>query len=180
MNLQDLLAADHIGVRYHHLAIETAGPQQRWVEHVRTIGSGDHDYTGMVVETVHLDQDLIERLLPLIIGATQSRTTLTTDGVNFVDEDNARCTLASLVEQVSHTACPDADEHFDKFGSRDPEKRHAGFACHGACQKRFARARRPDELSAINYTVVDSAAGWLGPLLNIVPLLFFAGIMMFA
>ena len=38
----------------------------------------------------------------------------------------------------------------------------------------------PDELSAINYTVVDSAAGWLGPLLNIVPLLFFAGIMLFA
>jgi cell division protease FtsH len=37
----------------------------------------------------------------------------------------------------------------------------------------------PDELSAINYTIVDSPAGWLGMLLNIVPLLFFAAIMLF-
>jgi cell division protease FtsH len=38
----------------------------------------------------------------------------------------------------------------------------------------------PDELSAINYTVVDPPPGWLGLLLNIVPLLFFAAIMLFA
>jgi cell division protease FtsH len=38
----------------------------------------------------------------------------------------------------------------------------------------------PDELSAINYTVVDPPAGWLGLLLNFVPLLFFAAIMLFA
>src|SRR5579871_3994000 len=99
----------------------------------------------MVVKAVHLDQDLIERLLPLVVGATESCSTLTTDGINFVDEDNARCTLASFVEQIAHTARPDADEHFDKFGTRDPEKRHAGFASHGACEKRFARARRPNE-----------------------------------
>ncbi len=43
MHLEDLLAAANIGQRHHHLAVEAAGAQQRRIEHVGTVGGGDHD-----------------------------------------------------------------------------------------------------------------------------------------
>src|SRR4051812_3113405 len=43
VNAQDLLAADHVRVRHHDLAIEAAGTQQGGVEHVGPVGGRDDD-----------------------------------------------------------------------------------------------------------------------------------------
>src|SRR6266849_1925367 len=56
MHLEDGLAAHDVGVRHHDLAIEPAGPQQCWVEHVGTIGRGDQDDALVRLEAVHLHQ----------------------------------------------------------------------------------------------------------------------------
>uniref|UniRef100_A0A0S6YYV3 Uncharacterized protein n=1 Tax=Mizugakiibacter sediminis TaxID=1475481 RepID=A0A0S6YYV3_9GAMM len=56
VHLEDLLAAAHVGQADHHLAVETARAQQRRVEHVRTVGGGDHDDALAALEAVHLDQ----------------------------------------------------------------------------------------------------------------------------
>src|SRR3546814_1149622 len=40
---QDLLAPVDVGTRHHDLAVETARPQQRGVQHVRPVGGGDDD-----------------------------------------------------------------------------------------------------------------------------------------
>ena len=56
VHFQDLLAADDVGTRHHHLAVETAGPEQRGIEHVGTVGRGDEDDALIGLEAVHLDQ----------------------------------------------------------------------------------------------------------------------------
>src|SRR5437868_5789493 len=71
------------------------------------------------------------------------------DGVDLVDEDDARRVLLALLEQVAHAARAHADEHLDEVRARDGEERHARLAGDGARQQRLARARRPHHQHAL-------------------------------
>ena len=70
---QNLLAAALVRPVDDHLAVEAAGSQQRRVEDVGAIGGRDDDDVGVAVEAVHLDQDLVERLLALVVAAAHAR-----------------------------------------------------------------------------------------------------------
>ncbi len=141
-------AALHVGPIEDDLAVESAGPQQGRVENVGAVRGGDDDDVRVRVEAVHLDEDLVERLLALVVRATEAGATLAADRVDLVDEDDAGAVALGLVEQVADAARADADEHLDELGARDREERHAGLAGHGPRQKRLAGARRPDEEDA--------------------------------
>jgi hypothetical protein len=145
VHIQDLLAATHVWQGHVHLAVETTGAQQRWVQDVRTVGRGHHDHAGVGVEAVHLDQHLVEGLLALVVATTQASATVTTDRIDFVDEDDARGILLGLLEHVTHTRCAHADEHFHEVRTRDGEERHFGFARNGLGQQRLTRTRRADQ-----------------------------------
>ena len=98
MNLEYLLTAADVGVRHHNLAVEAARTQQRRVEDVGAVGGGDQDYAFVGLEAVHLDQQLVQRLLALVVTAAQARATVPADRVDLVDEDDAgRALLALLV-----------------------------------------------------------------------------------
>src|SRR5205807_409243 len=79
-------------------------------------------------EAVHLDEQLIQRLLALVVSAAEAGAAMASDGVNLVDEDDAGGVLLALLEQVAHARCADADEHLDEVGSADREERHIRFA----------------------------------------------------
>ena len=145
MDLEDLLATDNVGVRHHYLAIETAGPQQCGVEHVGPIGRGDQDHPLVGLKPVHLDEQLVERLLAFVVAAAETGPAMTADRVDFVDEDDARRVLLALLEHVAHAARADADKHLDKVRAGDREERHVRLAGNRAGEQGFARARRPDE-----------------------------------
>ena len=147
--MQDLLAAADVGVRHHDLAVEAAGPQQRGIEHVGPVGGGDQDDAFVGLEAVHLDQQLVQRLLALVVAAAQAGAAMAADGVDFVDEHDAGRVLLGLLEHVAHAARADAHEHLDEVGARDGEERHVGFAGDGARQQRLAGARRPDQQAAL-------------------------------
>ena len=102
VHLQDVLAADHVRVRHHHLAVEAAGAQQRRIEHVGPVGGGDQDDAFVGLEAVHLDQQLVERLLALVIAAAEAGAAMAADRVDFVDEDDAGRVLLGLLEHVAH------------------------------------------------------------------------------
>ena len=104
VHLQDLLAADHVRVRHHDLAVEAAGAQQRRIEHVGPVGGGDQDDAFVGLEAVHLDQQLVERLLALVIAAAEAGAAMAADRVDFVDEDDAGRVLLGLLEHVAHAA----------------------------------------------------------------------------
>ena len=58
-------------------AVEAPGPQQRLVEHVGPVGRGDHDHARVGGEAVHLGEDLVQRLLALVVAAAEARRPLT-------------------------------------------------------------------------------------------------------
>ncbi len=148
MHLQNLLAADHVRVRHHDLAVEAARTQQRRIEHVGTVGRGDQDHAFIGLEAVHLDQQLVQRLLALVIAAAEAGAAMTADRVDLVDEDDAGRVLLGLLEHVAHARGADADEHLDEVGARNGEERHVGFARDRARDQRLAGAGRADQQHA--------------------------------
>ena len=53
----------------HDAAVEAARSQQRRVEHVGAVGGRQDDDAFAGVEAVHLGQDLVQRLLALVVAA---------------------------------------------------------------------------------------------------------------
>jgi hypothetical protein len=137
VHLENLLAAADIRQPDHHLAVETARAQQRRVEHIGPVGGGDHDHAVVDLEAVHLDQQLVEGLLALVVTAAEAGATMATDGVDLVDEDDARRLLLGLVEHVAHPRRADADEHLDEIGTGDGEEGHLGLTGDGLGQQRL-------------------------------------------
>jgi hypothetical protein len=138
------------------LAVEAAGAQERRVEDVGAVGGGDDDDRRVLLEAVHLREDLVEGLLALVVPAADAGAAATADGVELVDEDDRRARLARLLEQVAHAAGADADEHLHELRGRDGEERHAGLAGHGARQQRLAGAGRADQQHALGDLGADA------------------------
>ena len=148
VHFQDLFPTLHIGPGHDHLAVEATRAQESGVEHIGPVGGGHHDHVGVGVEAVHLDQDLVESLLTLVVRSAQAGAALASDGVDLVDEHDARRVALGLLEQVTHPAGADAHEHLDEFGAGDAEEGHASLAGHSAGQQRLAGAGRADEQHA--------------------------------
>jgi hypothetical protein len=90
VDFQDLLASANVGQRHHDLAVEAARAQQRRIEHVRAVRGRDDDHAFVALEAVHLDEQLVEGLLALVVTAAEARAAMAADGVDLVDEDDAR------------------------------------------------------------------------------------------
>ena len=125
VDAEDLGPAAHVGPVEDDLAVEAARAQERRVEDVRPVGGGDDDHVRVRVEAVHLDEDLVEGLLALVVAAAEAGAALAADRVDLVDEDDARRVALGLVEQVADAAGADADEHLDELGAGDAEERDA-------------------------------------------------------
>src|SRR5258707_1171895 len=76
VHADDALAALDVRPRHDHATVEAARAQQRRVEHVGTVGGGDQDDAVVRFEAVHLDQQLVERLLALVVTATEAGATV--------------------------------------------------------------------------------------------------------
>ena len=149
VHLEDLLAAGAVGAVDHDLAVEAARAQQRGIEDVGPVGGRDQDDVVLQLEPVHLDEELVQRLLALVVAAAQAGAAMAADGVDLVHEDDAGRVLLGLLEQVADAARADADEHLDEVGARDGEEGHAGLARDGARQQRLAGAGRPVQQHAL-------------------------------
>ncbi len=136
------------------LSVESAGTQQRRIEYVGTVGRRDQDHATANIEAVHLDQELVEGLLTLVVATTHAGATVPSDGVDLVDEDDGRGILLGLLEEVTDAAGADAHEHLHEVRAGDRVERNARFACNRASQQRLAGSRR---------TVEQDALGDLGP-----------------
>src|SRR3989337_1447988 len=82
-----------------------SAPEKRRVEHVGAVGGGHDDDVGVRVEAVHLDQDLVQRLLALVVRAAEAGAALATDRVDLVHEDDAGAVALGLVADAAHAAC---------------------------------------------------------------------------
>src|SRR3546814_217892 len=118
-----------------------------WSSDVCSSDLDDDAFIG--VKAVHLHQKLVQRLLALVIAVAQPCAAMTSHGVDFVDEDDARRILLRLFEHVAHAGRADADEHLDEIGARNAEERHIGLPRDGAGEQRLAGAGRADQQRAL-------------------------------
>ena len=142
VDLEDLAAAAAVGAVDGDLAVEAAGTQQGGIEDVGPVGGRDHDDVVLGLEAVHLDEELVERLLALVVTAAHAGAAVAADGVDLVHEDDAGRVLLGLLEEVAHAGGADADEHLDEVRAGDGEERDAGLAGDGAGEQRLAGAGR--------------------------------------
>ena len=140
VHVEDLLATVEVGGVDADLAVEAARAQQRRVEDVGTVGGRDQDDPAADVEAVHLDEQLVEGLLALVVAAAHAGAAVASDGVDLVDEDDRRGVLLGLLEQVAHAGGADADEHLDEVGAGDRVERDAGLTRDRAGQQGLAGA----------------------------------------
>src|SRR5690606_28139007 len=126
--IQDLFATTDIRQADDDLTVKTPRTQQRLVQHVSPVGCGNHDNTRVRLETVHLDQHLVQRLFTFVIATAHASAAMATDCVDLVDEDDARRMLLGILEHVTYTRRTHTDKHFYKVGTGNREERDLGFA----------------------------------------------------
>ena len=122
------MAAIEVGQVNRDLAVETTRAQERIIEDVGAIGRGDDDDTFVAIKAIHLDEEGVERLLAFVVTPADTGTTLTTDSVNLIDEDDTGRVLAALLKHVTDASRTDTDEHFNEVGTTDRKERHLGLA----------------------------------------------------
>src|SRR4051812_16769775 len=111
MNLENTFTATHIRSIDHHLTIEASRTQECRVEYIRPVCSGDDDNTVILIEAIHLDEELVQGLLTLVVATAKTCATVASDGVNLVDKDDTRRMLFRLIEEIAYAGGTDADKH---------------------------------------------------------------------
>src|SRR3546814_13305941 len=85
---KDLLPSLYVRARHHNLPVEAAGAQQRRIKHVRPVGGRNYDDAFIRFKTVHFVEELVQRMIALIIAIAQSGTTTARDRDDFVNVDD--------------------------------------------------------------------------------------------
>ena len=104
----------------------------------------------------------------------QTRTTLTADGVDFIDKDDTwRCFLR-LFEHITDTGRTHTHEHFDEVRTGNGEERYFRLTGNRFCQQRFTGTRRPHHQNTFrNFTAEFLEAARLTQILHQLTNFFF-------
>jgi hypothetical protein len=145
VHLQDTFSPSDVRSWYYNVPIEPPWTEQRGIQYVRPVGCSDENDSLVGLESIHLDQQLVQRLFALVMAATEACSAVTPNRVDFVDKDDARRLLFALNEKVTDSGSSDADEHFYEIGTADTEERDSGFARDGTSQQGLASSRGPHE-----------------------------------
>ena len=150
MHLEDGHALLEVGHVHVDLPVEPARAHQGAVQHVGTVGGPDQDHPGVGAEAVHLGQQLVQGVLPLVVGThAHAAATRPSDRIDLIDEDDAGGLLLRLLEQVAHTAGTHAHEHLHEVRAAQREEGHLGLTGHRLGEQRLAGARRAHEQGAL-------------------------------
>ena len=152
VNLEYLLPFLQVWQFDMDLAVEAPGTQECLVQNIGTVRGSQDDDAAVRTETVHLRQELVQRILPFVIGThIRILATGTSHGIYLVNKDDTRCFFLRLTEQVTHAAGTHTDEHLDKVATRHGEERHTGLSCHCLGEQRLACSRRAYQQSTLRY-----------------------------
>lgn len=155
MDLENILAAGHGRSVDVDMSVESSRTHQGLVEDIWPVGAGEDDYLLRGVETIHLREDLVESRLALVVTATTETAVRTgpSNGVDFVDKDDARRVLARRREQITDAGRTHTDKHLHKLGAADSEEGNLRLAGGGLGEQRLTSTGRTRE---------NSTAGNLG------------------
>ena len=95
-------------------------------------------------------------MFAFVVTAAQTGTALPAYGIDFVNKNDTRRVFLRLLEHVAHTACTDADEHFDEIRTGNTEKRHTCLTCNRFCQQSFTRTRAACQQNTARHTAAQT------------------------
>ena len=156
MDLQNILAALQIRQLHRHAAVEAARTGQRGVQRFGAVGGRQNDDAVVALKAVHLGEQLVQGLLPLVIAADLA-VPLLADGVDLVDEHDAGGLVIGLLEQVPHLGGTPAHEHLHELAAGNGEEGHVGLAGYRLGQQGLAGARRAYQQGAFGQLGADLA-----------------------
>ena len=84
-------------------------------------------------------------MLLFVVTAERAGSSAATKCIEFVDEDDAGCRLARLLEEVANPRRPDPDEHFHELRAGDGKERDPGLAGYGTGEQGLAGTGRADQ-----------------------------------
>src|SRR5208283_4589816 len=145
MNIQNSFSASNVGLVDCHVPVETTGPQQCRVEYFGAVCRGHYDYSGPWIETVHLNQELVQCLLPFIMTPDGIQPACLPQSVQLVHENDAWSVILGLAEKIADTRCPNANKHLDELRTAHAEERHSGLSRYGARKQSLASSGCPDK-----------------------------------
>ena len=99
VNPQNRFSSLQIRKFHRYSPVKPSRSRQCWIQGIRTVGRRQNNDAVVSFESVHLRQQLIQGLLPLIVSANLA-VSLFTDGIDLVDKNNARRLLLRLLEQI--------------------------------------------------------------------------------
>ena len=146
VDLQNLLAAVLIGNGDRDFAVEPARPAQGRIQHVGQVGGRQHDDVLALRESVHQAEQLRH---DAFFHVADRPIAVRGDGVDLVQEDDARRPLGRLVENLPQVGLALAVELMDDFRPVDGEEIGLGFVGHGPGDQRLAAAGRPEQQHAL-------------------------------
>ena len=138
VNLQNFLPFPQGRQRHLDLPVETACPQQGFIQRIGPVGSRQHHNAVAFPEAAHFRQKGVEGLLPLIAAIIP----FFAHRVDLVKEDHRFSGFAGLLKQRPHPAGAHAHVHFHKIRAVDREERNARLSGQRPGQQRFSRAGR--------------------------------------
>ena len=101
MHAQDGLSALQVRQLDRNAAVKAARTRQRRIERLGAVRRGEDHHAVVALEAVHLGQQLVQGLLPLVVSAKLT-VALFADGVDLIDEHDARGLFLGLTEQIAH------------------------------------------------------------------------------
>ena len=143
MHLQNTPPTTPIRTINHNLTIKPTRPQQRRIQNIRTIRSRNQNNIILQLKPIHLHQQLIQRLLTLIMPPTQTSPTMPPNRINLIHKHNTRRRLLRLLKQIPNTRRTHTHKHLHKIRTRNRKKRNPSLTSHSPRQQRLPRPRRP-------------------------------------
>ena len=154
VDLQNLLPALQVGQLHRHPPVKASGPGQGGVQRLGPVGGCQNDDAVVALKAVHLGEQLVQGLLPLVVAADLP-IPLFADGVNLVDEYDTGGLFLGLLEKVPDLGGAHAHEHLHKFRAGHGEEGHVGFTGHRLGQHGLAGARRAHQQNALGHGGAD-------------------------
>jgi hypothetical protein len=146
VDFQDFLASVPVGNGNRDFPVEPPRAAQGRVQGVGQVGGRQNDHVFPLRQSVHQRQQLRHHaLLHVADHALPPRG----DGVDFVEENNARRALGRLVEEFAQMGLALAVELVDDLRPVDRKEVGIGFMGHRSGQERLAAAGRTVEQNAL-------------------------------
>src|SRR3989304_9184245 len=102
MDIEDFNPSLEVRPGNHNLTVKSAGTEQRGIEHIRAIGRGNQDHPLVRIKPIHLDQELVKGLLPLVMTAAKACSPEPPHGIDLINKDNTGGMFFALLKEVAH------------------------------------------------------------------------------